>query len=300
MKPTIPVLLVAAREMKLLWRGRITRGSMIVLIAAAWLPAFLLPLRAGMITLASFTEVMPLTMALCGILLPLISLLWGADLLSGEIADGTLVAIITLPISRTACFLGKCLGRFVLLIAFFLIAFGSAAVAIAAVQGMEGLVGYIALACAGLLLSLACAAIGTSLSSGRRKVRTFASALMAWVALVFAIDALLLVLIVALAPAAPQVGMHGHSELASAMHEQHNGDRNKNASPAAWLLTLNPVDLFRFGVLASAPQFNAELSMMLPGVEPDSLRFPLIAGAIFWIVAPLIFALRRFLYAPLN
>jgi hypothetical protein len=137
----------------------------------------------------------------------------------------------------------------------------------------------------------------------RGRVRTFASALTVWVTLVFAIDALLLTLIVALAPVAPQVGMHGHSEMSSAMQQDHmqsNAEKKNGVSPAAWLLTINPVDLFRFGVLAAAPQFNAELALMLPGTAPESLRFPLIAGSIFWLAAPLILALRRFLRASLN
>jgi len=306
-----PAALVAGREIRLLGRGRATLGAAVLLLAVAWLPALLLPLRSGALGLASFAEVIPLQIALAGVLLPLLALLAGAEMLAGELEDGSLVPILTLPLSRRACLVGKGLGRGGLLAVACGAAFASAGVAIALGRGSEGWADWVAVSGAGLLLALAAGGVGMALgASGRGRVRAFGGALITWVVLVFVLDALLLTAVVALAPPAPTgVGEHGHGELRAPggqmpIHDPHA--RHAEAEPEApaglshWLLAINPVSLFRATALAAGPGLRPRLLFALPGASAAGLAPILITGWLFWLLAPPLYALRRFERADLG
>lgn len=308
MLPDSPVLLVAGRELKLLWKRRTIRLAAALLAALAWLPPLLLPLRSGRFGLASFDETVMLSITLSGVLLPLLALLAGTDLLAGEVEDGTLVPIVTLPISRTECFVGKCVGRGGLLAAAYLFAFGGAGLAIALTHPANGWEDYFVVVVAGLLLSVACGSLGVALgASGQGRVRCFGSALICWVTLVFLLDAALLSAVIVLAPPAPEeVGVHGHSEFAhETMSMVESGGGQPVAEPAgkralsAWLMTLNPVDLLRLTVLAAGPESRLRLTLVLPGNGAASLCFPLAVGWSLWMVLPLLVGLWRFRRVPL-
>lgn len=305
------VLHVAARELRLLRRRRAVHGALVVLVMVTWLPPLLLPLRAGALGLATFNETLLLQLALAAVILPLLALLAGADLLAGEIGDRTLLPVITLPISRSACFLGKLIGRTALLAAAYLVASASAACAIALTHGTDGWDNYLIVMASGLLLSLTCGGLGTALGvSERGRLRAFGFALGTWIVLVFLLDAILLAAVVTFAPAPPeQVGMHGHSELRQQMpiHDYH-GERQASAAsqspraPAspAWLMMLDPVDLFRLSALSTAPKLRAQLKAFLPEDSDLSTRVPLVLGWLIWLAVPPAIALFRFRRAVLR
>jgi ABC-type transport system involved in multi-copper enzyme maturation permease subunit len=299
------VLHVAAREMRLLRRRRAVRGALVVLAVVTWLPPLLLPLRSGSLGLATFDETLLLQMALASVILPLLALLAGADLLAGEIEDRTLLSVITLPISRSACFLGKFLGRTALLVTAYLVASASAAGAIILAHGTEGWGGYLVVMASGLLLSLTCGGVGAALGvSERGRLRAFGSALATWIVMVFLLDAILLAVVVTCAPAPPsRVGMHGHSELREhiPIHDSH-GDHQASASsqtPAApvsgaWLMMLDPVDLFRLSALAAAPKLRTQWAALLPAGSDPSTWAVLVLGWLIWVAVPPAVALLRF------
>ena len=300
------VLLVAGRELRLLRRRRAVRGALALLAAVAWLPPLLLPLRSGSLGLATFAESLLFTMAFGAVVLPLLALLAGADLFAGEIEDRTLVAVVTLPISRAACFAGKYLGRAGLLCASYLAAFGSVAIAIAACQGTTGWRDYFVVVASGLLLCLVCGGIGAALGvSERGRVRAFGAALVVWLAMVFAVDAVLLAAVIALAPPPPQqIGTHGHSELAAPGQEMPIHDPGAHGAvaqpePAAgiaavWLMALDPTDLFRVSAFSWGPALRARLTVGLPGAESLATSVPLAAGWLAWLSIPPLVALWRF------
>ncbi|MFQ5720266.1 MAG: ABC transporter permease subunit, partial [Acidobacteriota bacterium] len=207
-------MLVARREAALLVRGRTAGALVAVLGAVAWIPVLLTPLRSGTLGIATFGEATPLLLALAGVVLPLLALLAGTDLLAGEIEDGTLVPVLTLPISRRTCFIGKGLARAALLATAYTTAFGSAGAAVALAHGAAGGVDFVAVAAAGLLLCLVCGGLGAWLgAAGAGRVRAYGAALASWVVLAFVLDAILLALVVAMTAPPPRVGMHGHGEL---------------------------------------------------------------------------------------
>ncbi|MEE8525049.1 MAG: ABC transporter permease subunit [Thermoanaerobaculia bacterium] len=302
-----PVLLIARREVTLLRRGRTAWAAFGLLAAIAWLPALLVPLRAGAMGLAAFEETTLLTLALGGVVLPLLALLAGADLLAGEIEDGSLAPVLTLPVSRTACFLGKAVARAGLLGLVYLVSFVSAGVAVAVLQGADSWRDYAAVAVSGLFLCLACGGIGALLgAAGRGRLRAFSAALVTWLVLVVALDTLLLALVVAQAPAAPaEVGVHGHDELvapaAPPFHDPHaHGDHRPETaavtagSPLIWLMLLDPVDVYRLTALSAAPSLRARLALALPSGGLSGRWLPLMAGWWVWWVVPPLLALWRF------
>lgn len=309
-----PALLIARREAALLYRGRAGRVAFGLLGAVAWLPVLLVPLRAGAVGIGGFHDTTLLTLALGGVVLPLLSLVAGADLLAGEIEDGSLATVLTLPISRAACFTGKAMARVGLLGSVYLISFAGAGLAMAAMRGADGWRDYAAVAAFGLLLCLASGGIGTVLgAAGRGRLRAFGAALFTWLLLVVALDALLLALVVVQAPAGPQeVGVHGHDELQvrtrsepHASEHAHGDHRSEPAltaavSPLTWLMLVNPVDLYRLSALATAPSLRARLALALPGGGPLSRFWPLAAGWLAWLAVPPLLALWRFRRAGLT
>ncbi len=305
-----PMLLIARREVRLLRRSRATLGAVALVAAVAWLPAVLLPLRSGSLGLASFEEMLPLQIALGAVVLPLLALLAGAELFAGELEDGSLVPALTLPISRAACFAGKCLGRGGLLAGAYLAAFASAGAGAALARGADGWRGWAVAAVAGLLLSISAGCLGATLGAGGRgRVRAFGAALVAWLVLVFALDALLLTLIVALAPPPPAaIGEHGHDELAApsgAMpgHDPHARAAEPEAAAtgglAGGLMALSPVSLFRLTTLAGSPSLQPRLGVGLPGGAGATLWTIVAGGWLVWLAAPLAIGHRRFRRADL-
>jgi ABC-type transport system involved in multi-copper enzyme maturation permease subunit len=306
-------MMIARRELRLVMRGRLARGTLGLLAVVAFLPPLLLSLRAGTLGLASFREVAALELAFAEVALPLIGLLAGADLLAGEGEDGTLLPIASLPISRAVCFFGKLAGRTAMVVASYLCAFGSAGIAIALVRGSAKWTDYAAVAGAGLALCLACMAIGVALGQPHRgRTRAFGAATVAWIVMVFALDAVLLGAVVALAPVPPEdVGSHGYGEMAAQremmkLHElDDNGDEphdgGRTEAPwqmAQWLVALDPVDLFRFTALLGSPTLHQRATVGLGESGPGWIM--LATAWLAWIAAPIGFALRRFANADLR
>lgn len=296
------VLLVAAREVKLVRRNRAARVGFVLLLLLAWLPPVLVSLRAGALGLGAFPEVTPLTLALTGAVLTLLALLAGADLLVGELEDGSLVPVLTL-LSRSTCLWGKYLARAGLFTVAYLVAFGSVGVAVFVMRGGEGLPDFLAVGVVGWLLAVACLGLGAALGATRRgRVRAYGAALAVWLLLVFVLDAILLTAVVATAPPPPEsVGTHGHAELH--VHTRSPGDDpharyaeptpEPRVAPSAWLMLLNPVDLFRLSALAGGPGLRQRLQLALPAADPTGLRLPLAAAWLAWVLVPLAVASWR-------
>lgn len=299
-------VLVARREWKLLCRSRAAAGAAALLFAIAWLPPLLLAARAGSLGLASFVDVAPLALAVAGVILPLLALLAGADLLAGEMQDGSLVPVLTLPISRGACYAGKIAGLASMLGVAYAAAFGSAMVAMFAAHGSVGLADYGVVVMAGFLLSLCCLGIGVALAAGGRgRVRAYMAALAMWMLLVFAVDAVLLTAVVALAPPAPeQIGQHGHDELAGAGNADSaaaagDSPTQDTGALSAWIMLLDPVDLFRLSVLQTGPRLRSQWAMTGLDAGGYTPWLRLLCGWLLWAAIPVAFGLRRFRGAAL-
>jgi Cu-processing system permease protein len=308
------VLLVAGREWKILRRSRSLWGAGFLLLAVAWLPPILSALRTGSLDLSGFGDHFLLAITLQGVLLPLLALLAGADLFASEWESGTLVPVVTLPLSRKAVFLGKCLGRLSLFLSIYLAASSSAVLGVAAVNGFDGASGTLASVGVGFLLCLACGGVGMALGLwGKDRLRAFSASLVAWVLFVFLIDALLLSGLVMATPGPPEdVGSHGYGELASA-RAAGSGEacpldnaqspetartlftsEDTPSSFSSWLMVLDPVDLYRFSVLSMDSGSRAKLSLALPGSNGLGTWIPLGLGWVVWILFPALLGQKFF------
>jgi len=297
--------LMIGREAKLLVRSRIAGLGFLLLAAVAWLPPLAVALRQGNLTLGSFSEIVPLALTTIGVLVPLIALLAGTDLLAGELEDGSLLPILTLPIARTTCVLGKWAGRAMLLSAGYCVAFATAILAIALVQGTDGLADYVVVVLWGLALSLSCLSVGAALGASRGgRVKTFGASLVAWLALVFLVDAALLAILIGGAPAGPEsVGAHGHDELAP-LHSVHDPSTRPHVHDAGaepdpvgavspWWMALDPVDLFRISAMAATSRLRTGIELADPGLGGLRLWGPLLTGWAGWLAIPLLVAVFR-------
>lgn len=299
------VALMSGREARLVLRSRTAGVGLLLLLAVAWLPPLALGLRHGALGLGSFLEINPLTLTAVGVLVPLIALLAGTDLLAGELEDGSLLPVLMLPVSRTACVMGKWAGRALLLSAGYGAAFASSALAVAVLRGVDGLQDHLAIVLSGLALSLASLSVGAALGASRGgRVKTFGASLLVWLALVFLVDAALLTVLVAGAPRGPEsVGAHGHDELAPLRsvhappptargdHARARSIPSRSASP--WWMALDPVDLFRVTAMASTSRLRTAIELAYPGIDGSELWGPLITGWVAWLVIPLVAAVLR-------
>jgi ABC-type transport system involved in multi-copper enzyme maturation permease subunit len=282
-------LLVSLRETRILRRTRAGRFAAVLIFALAWLPPLLVSARSGRLGLASFEETAPLTLALLGVLVPLLALLAGCGLFANEIEDRSIVPVLTAPVSRRVCAAGKLLGLGSVLGAVYAAAFLSVAAAISSLTGARGARDFLAIVVSGALLGTSCLLVGAALgASGRGRVRAFGSALVCWLLLVFALDGLLLASVLATSPPPPaSVGHHGHSELQSELSEV-----TSNA-PHVLLLAAAPVDLFRLSVFTFAPELGApwrELTHESATLTAIALGF----GWLLWLLAPAAAVLYRF------
>lgn len=291
------VLLVGDREWRFLRRAGAGRAVLVTLFVTAWLPAVLLPLRAGQLGLASASEALALTQALVAVVLPLLGLLFGAESLSSEIEDGTLAAVVTLPISRGACLAGKLLARAALIAGGLVAAFASAGLAMVIAHGPDGALDLAVVAGSSLALVLSSLTLG--LATGiwtHRRLRALASALLLWLVVVFLVDTVLLGLVVLQAPPPPEaVGTHGHAEL----HLDSTPAEASGSAAAPWLLALTPVGLYRVSVLLYAPQLRQSWSLLAPA-PTTGLALLLALGWAVWIATPALLAWARFRGADLR
>ena len=81
-------------------------------------------------------------------------------------ASLALVTVLSAPISRLDCLMGKCAGRAALLTVAFTFSFGSAGAAMVIAHGSSGAFDYSLVVGFALALSLVCGAIGVALGAG--------------------------------------------------------------------------------------------------------------------------------------
>jgi ABC-type transport system involved in multi-copper enzyme maturation permease subunit len=132
---------------------------------------------------------------------PLMGLSVGASALAGDRERGTLLYLMSQPVSRAEVFWGKALGAALALLAALALGFGLAGAALAG-AGLADAGAFVGLAGFTLLLALASLGLGFVVSSLTRKSATAAgAAMLTWLALVFFSDLGLAGLTLALRPA---------------------------------------------------------------------------------------------------
>lgn len=127
------------------------------------------------------------------LVVPLTSLLIGVVSLAPD--RGNVEMVFSLPVSRTTILLGKLCGLLQALVAAQAIGFGAAGLLIFWQAGEEGLAGFLLVFLGSVLLTavfLALAALLAAGTTGRKRARTLALALVTWFSLVIVFDVALL------------------------------------------------------------------------------------------------------------
>ena len=270
------IAIVAGKEFRDGLRNRWVLAIAVVLGLLATGIAYFGAAASGAVGFTSLSTTIVSLASLAVFLIPLIALMLAYDAVIGEHEQGTLLLLLTYPLTRQSLLLGKFLGHGLILAAATVVGFGVAGVVIG--LGAEDIgIGELVRALGMFILSavllgwvfVALAYLVSVLVS--EKSRAAGLALVLWFLFVLVFDLALLALLVG---AGEHIGQQWLS----------------------YLLLLNPTECFRLLNLSGFPAAQAAsgVSSVAAGgvLHPASLLFSLTA----WIVVPLALAVWRFRY----
>lgn len=265
-----PVIAIARKEFWDRMRNRWVLGVALLFAAFALVIAYFGAAQQGAVGFRGMGLTIASLVSLAIYLVPLIALILGFDAIVGERERGSLDLLLSYPVTRLELLLGKYLGLSAALAFSTLAGFGAAGVGLSYGIGLQGLYHYAGFMLSALLMGLAFLSAAVLLSVlARSKAAASGAAVALWFVYVLVYDLLLLGLLVAT-----------------------EGRFVGDAFPL--LLLLNPADVFRILNVFSLDEVKTLYG--LATVFPDALASPLILGGamLFWIVAPLAAAYRRF------
>lgn len=221
---------------------------------------------AGTIGLTSISTIIASLASLAVFLIPLIALLIGYDSFIGEKESGTLLLLLTYPLSKNELLLGKFLGQGSIIALATILGFGSSAVLLyLQLQDITVIFTFINFIISAVLLGLSFTAIAYLLSllvSEKSKAAGLALCVWFFFALVF--DLALLALLV-------------------------GSEQSLSQQTLTQLMLLNPCDLFRLINLAGldSSDVNGVLAIAIKSSLSQLQLFGLLFG---WIIGPLAIA----------
>lgn len=266
------ILTLAGKEfrdgMRNRWVLAITLVLALLAVGIAWFGAA----ASGGLGFTSLATTLVSLATLAVFLIPLIALLLAYDAVVGEQEAGTLLLLLTYPVSRTSLLLGKFLGHGLILGSATALGFGIAGAVIAV--GAEGVaLGELAagmglLIASSVLLGWVFIAFAYLISVWvSEKARAAGLALVVWFLFVLVFDLGLLALLVSV---------------------------KQGGEWLPWLLLLNPTELFRLINLAgfeAARSYTGLTSIAEGGAFRPAVLLPLLTA---WVLVPLGLALLRF------
>ncbi len=267
---TRAVATVAAKELRDRLRNRWVLAVAAVFTVFALVIAYFGGAQQGTVGVRGIEFTIASLVSLVIYLIPLIALLLGFDAVVGERERGSLDLLLALPITRFELLLGKYLGLAAALSLSTVAGFGSVAALLAWQLGAAALFHFAGFMLSSVLLGLAFLSLAVAVSvvaSDRTRASGLAIAL--WFFFVLVFDLLLL----------------GFMVLSGG---------GIGGDVAAWLLLLNPADVFRILNIFSLDDVRTLYG--LASIVPPALGRPLWMGAVMglWIVLPLALAAWRF------
>lgn len=268
------LLLVTGKEIREGLRNRWVVAATLLLAALALTLAFLGAAPAGRVGAGALEVVVVSLSSLSIFLLPLIALLISHDAIVGEMERGTMLLLLSYPLTRWQVVLGKFLGHVVILGVATLVGYGAAGVALAATGEATGADSWRAFALmigSSVLLGAAFVALGTFVSAMVDARGTAAGiAVGLWLLSVLIWDMALLGVLVA--------------------------DQGQTIGSGALdaLLLLNPADAYRLFNLAGLPNVG-QLSGMAGIAGGTGLTSAMLLTALgAWVLVPLAAAVAVF------
>ena len=265
-----PILTVAAKEFRDRMRNRWVLAVALVFTVFSLVIAYFGGAQQGQVGFRSIEFTIASLVSLVIYLIPLIALLLGFDAIVGERERGSLDLLLALPITRLELLLGKYLGLALALSLSTVVGFGLVAVLLWRHMNANALFHYGGFMLSSVLLGLAFLSLAVLISVlARERTRASGLAIATWFFFVLVFDLLLLGLLVTTGG-------------------QFAGDS------FAWLLLLNPADVFRTLNVFSLEDVRTLYG--LASVVPQSLGNPLTMGGVMaaWIALPLALANWRF------
>lgn len=264
------IFTLAAKEFRDRIRNRWVLAVALVFTVFSLVIAYFGGAQQGAVGFRSIEVTIASLVSLVIYLIPLIALLLGFDAIVGERERGSLDLLLSLPITRLELLLGKYLGLAAALTLSTLTGFGLVAVLLYRQLSWAGLYHYFGFMISSVLLGLAFLSLAVLLSVvARERTRASGMAIALWFFFVLVFDLLLLGVLVATG---------GH----------YGGDA------FAWLLLLNPADVFRILNVFSLDDVRTLYG--LSTIVPASMGSQALLGGVMlvWIVLPLLVARWRF------
>lgn len=267
------VLTIAAQEIRVGLRNRWVLATTVVMAALALSLALLGSAPTGTVKAEPLAVVVVSLASLTIFLVPLIALLLSFDTIVGEQERGTLMLLLSYPVSRWQIVLGKGLGQIAILSIATVLGYGAAGIALSIKSGFEGAAwqAYAAMVFTSVMLGAAFVAMGCLASTLVRERATAAGlAVGIWLFFVLLYDTALLGMLVA------------------------DQGRIVGKSALDVLLLLNPADAYRLFNMTASESVSIYSGMAGPG-DPGALPALAYVGVLaLWIVVPLAAAVAAF------
>jgi Cu-processing system permease protein len=269
-----PIVIIAGKEIADGLRNRWILAATLILGLLALTIALLGSAPTGTLGVAPLAVTVASLASLSIFLIPLIALLLSYDSIVGEAERGTLLLLLTYPVTRSQILFGKLLGHCGILAIATLAGYGGAGLAVGLTQGSdpESWSAFAVLIATSILLGGAFVAMATLTSLlARERGMAAGVAVALWLFLVVLFDLALLGLLV-------------------------TADRVVPPKLFGWLLLLDPADIFRLINLSGFANIRKLSGMAAIGEGTGLSQIMLMAALLAWIAVPAaasVFILRR-------
>lgn len=230
---------------------------------------------SGEVGVTSLSTTVASLSSLAVFLIPLIALLLSYDSFVGEQESGTLLLLLTYPLSKSQLLLGKFIGQGGIIALATLLGFGASAVILYIQQGNADILGAFGLfIISAILLGLSFTAIAYLISlSVSEKSKAAGFALITWFIFALAFDLALLALLVGVEEGVSQQGL-------------------------TQLMMLNPTDIFRLVNLAGLDSTDVNGALAV-AINASLSQGQLFLALIAWVALPLTLAIFIFKHKKL-
>ncbi len=225
---------------------------------------------SGTIGIASLSTTVASLASLAVFLIPLIALLVSYDSFVGEQESGTLLLLLTYPLSKTQLVLGKFIGQGSIIALATFLGFGSSALLLAFQPSHDEVLATFGLFIfSAILLGLSFTAIAYIISlSVSEKSKAAGFALITWFLFALAFDLALLAILVGIEDGLSQQGL-------------------------TQIMLLNPTDIFRLINLSGLDSSGVNGALAV-AIKSGFSTMQLLISLITWVIAPLIIAIFIF------
>lgn len=267
------VMVLAASEIRDGLRNRWIAASIILLTALSLSLYFLGSAPTGSIKASSLSVAVVSLVSLSVYIIPLMALMLSFDTLVGEFERGTMLLLLTYPVSRWQVIIGKFVGHMMILALAILIGFGITAVVIFSTSGsgLENWQSYMWMMLSSWFLGGIFVALGILVSAcAQERATAVGVAIGVWLVGVLLYDLGLMGLLLA------------------------DTDQIISQDLFRMLLMANPTDSYRIFNLAGSDSVAQLAGMANAGARVDTSPVLLIVVMLAWIMLPLLLTLNRF------